>query len=149
MQGFSLPIEMTLHETAQGLRLHGNVVREFDELRKPVAIDIDNPTPEEAIRILQDYPGQLNDLTIRFTLEPGAKLQIDWGGIAYELTESGSIRIIEDVSRHTAIINDGEALICPRKSPEKFFDRSCGLRIVNGYGVLENLTLYPLNSIYK
>ena len=146
-QGFLIPKEITLRETEEGLRLFFYPVEETEMLRGKSLVSVNNPSLEEANRILEEQAGKLLDVVICYTLESGAELTLTVNGQAVAASESGSLRILSDRTITEVFVNEGEKAQAFRREEKSFEDIGCGLTL-SGAGQITDLTVYEMQSIW-
>ena len=82
-QAFSLPTELTLHTTEDGIRMFANPVKELEQLRKPDPKTVKNAelTPESPA-VEFDVDGQLFDISATLKQGTAARAVLRFGGNA-------------------------------------------------------------------
>ncbi len=146
-QGFLVPKEVTLRQTPDGLRLFFYPVKELNSLRGKQLVSARNPSLEEAARLLEGQSGRLLDVTLSYTLKPGAELTMTVNGQAVSASESGSLRILSDRTITEAFKNEGATAQAFRREEKSFQDMSCGLTLT-GAGQITDLTVYEMQPIW-
>ena len=71
-QAFTIPHEMTLRETRDGLRVFFSPVKELEQLRGEVLAEGKDLTPAQANELLQKCAGELSEVVIEFA-DAGAR----------------------------------------------------------------------------
>ena len=81
-QGFTLPIEFTLHETADGVRMRGYPVKEFNSLRSKELFAVSDRQLGAGEKITFETEEDLADIELTVKPAPGAeKLALTFGGV--------------------------------------------------------------------
>ncbi|WP_176014123.1 glycoside hydrolase family 32 protein [Victivallis sp. Marseille-Q1083] len=146
-QGFTLPHEMTLRETPEGLRLFSNPVRELKALRCGEPVRLDRPTLAAADRALRDVGGELLEIALRWRLAAGAELLLTVNGMEYPLTGTGSLRLYDDRAVAEIFYDDGAKVVVRNKPDALIGDTRCSLT-AEGEVELLGLDIYRLKSIW-
>jgi fructan beta-fructosidase len=147
IQGFLLPVDVTLHETPDGLRLFYYPVKEIDALRTGQIGSLTYPSVQEAEALLKTCAGKLLDVLFNYRLSDGAKLGITLNGQTVSVNKSGTLRIISDRTITEVFINEGEKAISYRRSEDIFDDTSCRIHLT-GTGQIKQLSVYEMKSIW-
>ena len=144
-QGFTLPHELTLRETANGLRVFFTPVKEVEQLRGDVLADGKNLTAAQAETLLQACNGELSEVLIEYAGFGRNSLQIN----GVDATFSGqTARIFTDRTVTELYINDGLGYDV-RKRPEPKLE-STQTQLKAGEGVIvRSLKIFRLNSIWR
>lgn len=159
-QMMSIPLEMSLHQTPEGLRLHANPVPEITSLRKESfeRQDLDLPANEPLSIPLK---GQLYDLDVTFTAAKGARLKINLGSDSVVATGAGlvdeieagltdgkcRVRILVDRPLVEIIGNNG-AVYLPKPRTDAGKDISISIVAEEGPVHIDALSVYQLKSIW-
>lgn len=162
-QGFSLPTELTLHTTPDGLRMRANPIRELEQLRADPQRVIDQPlTADQSVRVATQ--GQLYDVLV--DVEVGTAQQVvlrfgenqvacdvlkqDLSGMALPL-RGGRLRFRVVIDRPLfEVVGDGGRayLTAPRTDGGREIS-AIELSATGGAGQVHELTVYPMRSIWK
>jgi hypothetical protein len=143
-QAFSLPHELTLRETDEGLRLFFSPIKEVEKLRGEMLAQGTNLTIEQVNEMLQKCRGELTEVLIEFP-EAGAK-QLMIGGIDAGF-QGRSARIFTDRT-FNEIYADGGISYEIRKLPAKAFT-SPETRLTAGDGeTITSLKIFRLKSTW-
>ncbi len=139
---FTLPHELALRETADGLRICFAPVKEVEQLRAETLAEGHDLTAEKAGELLRKCAGQLSEVQIEFA-EPGAK-QLVINGMDAGF-DGRSARIFTDRIINEVYAGDGTSYEL-RKAPVKDFP-SAETKLVSPSAV-RSLRIYRLNSIW-
>lgn len=161
-QAFSLPIELTLKTTKNGVRLFAEPIRELETLRgeaEPthnLTVAADKPASVKA-------PGQLMDIGVR--IEPGdaKEVKVTFGantltykaadqtldGMPVALTDKAfTVRVVVDRPMYEVIGNNGAVYkTAPRKDGGKEIDK-VEFTTTGGTATVKAVTVYPMKSIW-
>ncbi len=146
-QGILLPREVSLKETPAGLRLFFYPVKEVEALRKKQIASVENPSMDEAARILQSCEGKLLDLLLDVELPGSSNLELTVNGQMITVHQSGSVRVLSDRTMTEVFIHQGERVMSFRRPEKTFDDTSCRVRI-HGGGKIGHLEIYEMGSIW-
>jgi len=139
---FTLPHELTLRETADGLRLFFSPVKELEQLRVETLVEAKDLPPEKANELLQKCAGQLSEVQIEFA-EPGARqLLINGTDAGFE---GRSARIFTDRTICEIYAGDGLSYEI-RKAPIEGFP-STATKLTTG-ATVRSLKIFRLQSIW-
>ncbi len=142
-QAFTLPHELTLRPTGDGLRVFYSPVKELEQLRGDVLAEGQNLTPAQASDLLQKCQGELTETLIEFA-EPGPKkLVIN----SMDASFSGRhARIFTDRTFNEVYADDGISYEV-RKLTSKGLASPETRRTVEG-GTVRSLKIFRLKSIW-
>lgn len=164
-QGITLPIELTLRRTSDGLRLCGYPVREIDALREAPVINMDNPSFEAAQSALASLNGdQLRpmDIVIEYAQGPDGKLGLSESGIAMDTcggapvqddkqpftpAPEGELRMLVDTTLIESYLDHGRRARVQNKPVEKIGTTTLLLEH-SGDVRIRSLKVYPMRSIW-
>ena len=142
-QAMSLPHELTLRETENGLRVYCRPVEEVKALRAGIIAEGRSLTQEEAHQMLQQAAGELSEVLIEFE-EPGAKaLRISGIDCSFK---GRSARIFTDRTFSEIYIDDGHDYTIRALGENQLGNHETFLA---GGGGVKALTLYRLNPIWN
>jgi sucrose-6-phosphate hydrolase SacC (GH32 family) len=79
-QMIGLPVELTLHPSESGLRLHANPVAELKSLRQS-RTKLKAQTLEPGFNPLQDWQGELVEVIAEFSPSPASQLVLELRGV--------------------------------------------------------------------
>ena len=143
-QAFTLPHEMTLRETMDGLRIFFSPVKELEALRGEVLAEGKNLTPEQAHELLQKSAGQLSEVCIHFSDSAPRQLLIN--GMDAGFT-GRSARIYTDRTFNEIYADDGISYEIRNAPPETFPSMETKLTATDGT-VVSSLKIYRIASIW-
>ncbi len=142
--GFTLPHEITLHETPDGLRLFYTPVKEVEALRSAELAYGINLTVAQANELLQKCKGELTETLIEFA-EPG-KQQLVINGIDAGF-EGKSARIFTDRTLNEVYADGGKSYEMRRLPIKAFTNAETRLTAPEG-AVIRSLKIIQLKSIW-
>jgi len=143
-QAFTLPHELTLRETPQGLRVFYWPVKELEQLRGEVLAEGKDLTVEKANELLQKCQGELSETLIEFS-EAGRK-QLVINGI--DANFSGrSARIFTDRTVNETYADEGIFYEVRNRPPTLFNSTETQLKLAGG--TVSSLKIYRLKSIWE
>ena len=102
--GFSLPHELTLRETGEGLRVFYTPVKELEQLRGEVLAEGSNLTASQANEMLQKCRGELTEVLIEFPKAGEKKLTINGIDAGFK---GRAARIFTDRTLNEVYADDG------------------------------------------
>ena len=141
---FTLPHELTLHETGDGLRIFYSPVKELEKLRGDVVVNEKELTLAKANELLQKCNGELSEVLIDFATAGQKQLIIN--GIDASFNGQAA-RIFTDRTLNE-VYTDGGATYELRKRPASAF-ASTETKIKAGDGVvIRSLKIFRLDSIW-
>jgi fructan beta-fructosidase len=143
-QGFTLPHELTLRETTQGLRLFYNPVKELEVLRDKVIVKAENLDATEANRLLLSVQGNLAEVTL--TLNQPAKVKGFLNGIPVAF-EGQEARIYIDRTVAETYADKGLSYEITKRSLQEFHSTRTQLDLPAGVQI-KALEVYLLRSIW-
>lgn len=144
-QAFTLPHELTLHDTKDGLRLHFTPVKELDVLRGEILAEGKDLTPAEANELLLKCAGQLSEVWIEFA--DCAPRQLIINGIDASFT-GRSARIFTDRTFNEIYANDGISYELRNAPSAGSLSRETKLTTTQGVKVT-SLKIFRLQSIWN
>lgn len=170
-QGFTVPIEFTLHETPDGVRMQGYPVKEFDSLQCETLLELSDKQLSTGEQIVFETDADLADIELTVTPSPGAEqLRLSFGNVTlgYDFTTGKAFGIpgkdgtvkefapvqLKDGKLHLRLIvdrpmcevfyNEGEtyALIPKQAGP-------IGRLTLEVEGTVEEFKVHGMKSIWK
>ena len=162
-QTFSLPTELTLRSTPNGIRMGAQPVRELEILRgEPLTSDVQTLAADKPIRFETD--GQLFDIVVE--LEPtGAKeilLQFGAGRVRYDVAAAKldemplplvdgklKFRVVVDRPMYEVCGGDGVVYKTASRPDAGSTIEAIQLSAGGGEAKIDNLTVYPMRSIWE
>ena len=143
-QAFTLPHEMTLRETDEGLRVFFSPVKETEKLRGQVIAQGKDLTLTQANQLLQKCQGELSEVLIEFFGAGPRELSIN--GI--DASFSGRVARIFTDRTFNEVYADGGLSYEVRKRPTKSFGSTeTQLKAVDGTRI-RSLKIFRLKSIW-
>ena len=143
-QAFSLPHELTLHETRDGLRVCFLPVNETENLRGEILADGIDLTPERATELLQKCRGELTETLIEFSDAKPRQLVINGIDASFEGRKA---RIFTDRTFNEVYGDDGLSYELRKRSSPGF--ASTETRVVAGQSTIRSLKIFRLKSIWS
>jgi fructan beta-fructosidase len=161
-QAFSLPIELTLRATANGVRMFGEPIKELETLRGDAvkangAITAEKPLSAKA-------PGELLDIVLEVDAGDAKEVKLTFGAnvLTYNVSEQKlngaplklsdktfSVRVVVDRPMYEVSANGGAVyLTAQRKDGGKRIE-SVEVTATGGTATVKALTVYPLRSVWK
>ena len=142
-QAFSLPHELTLRETPDGLRVFFWPVKELEQLRGEVLAEGKDLTEEKTNELLQKCQGELSEILIEFSGTARKPLIVN--GIDATFSSS-SARIFNDRTFNEVYVDDGISYEVHTRPPAKFDSKETLLKA--GNETVRSLKIYRLKSIW-
>ena len=141
---FTLPHELTLRETGNGLRVFFSPVKETESLRGEVLAEGKDLSPAQANEMLQKCKGELSEVLIEFG-EAGRK-QLLINGI--DASFSGrTARIFNDRTMSEVYADDGLSYEVKKRPSNGFASTETQLKTAQG-DVIRSLKIFRLKSIW-
>ena len=144
-QAFSIPNELTLRETSDGLLVSYLPAKEFEQLRGEVLAEGKDLTPAQANELLQKCKGQLSETLIEFAHAGQKKLVINGIDASFNGTKA---RIFTDRTVNDVYGDDGISFQIRLRMPSEFDSTATKLESDEGM-VVKSLKIYRMNSIWK
>ena len=144
-QAFSLPHELTLRETPEGLRLFFWPVKETEKLRGEILAEGRDLTVEQANELLQKCKGELTETLIEFPDDGRKQLVIN--GMDASFTGRGA-RIFTDRTFNEVYADDGLRYELKMRSPAGI-DATESHLWAPAESTVRSLKIIRLNSIWK
>ncbi len=144
-QAFTLPHELTLRETKDGLRVFFSPVKELEQLRGEVLAEGKDLTPAQANELLQKCAGELSEVVIEFA-DAGAKQLIINGTDAS--FNGRSARIFTDRTINEVYADGGISYELRKPQPKGFPSTETKLTAAEGTAV-RSLKVFRLKSIWN
>ena len=144
-QAFSIPNELTLRETSDGLRVFFWPVKEFEQLRSDVLAEGKNLTPTQANELLQKCKGELSETLIEFAEAGPKKLVINGIDASFNGRKA---RIFTDHTLNDIYADDGISFEIRTRRPEAFDSQETRLTAADG-AVIPSMKIFRLKSIWN
>jgi fructan beta-fructosidase len=144
-QSFSLPHEMSLRETKEGLRVYFTPVKEVEKLRDELLVEGQNMSVAEASDMLQRCKHELSEVVIEFA-EAGPR-QLTINGIDASF-EGRDARIFTDRTFNEVYANGGQSYELRKRDGQKFTSTETKLADLPD-AKIHSLKIYRLKSIWK
>jgi fructan beta-fructosidase len=144
-QAFTLPHELTLRETKDGLRVFFSPVKELEALRGEVLAEGKDLTPAQANELLRKCAGELSEVLIGFA--DSAPRQLVINGMDAGFTGRGA-RIFTDRTFNEIYADGGISYELRNAPPEGFPSKETKLSASDGT-VVSSLKIYRLKSIWN
>jgi fructan beta-fructosidase len=143
-QAFTLPHELTLRETADGLRLFFSPIKETEKLRGEVLAEGKNLTLAQANEMLQKCQGELSEVLIEFADAGSKELVIN----GMDASFNGRIaRIFTDRTFNEIYADDGISYEIRKRLATQFDSTETHLAGSDG-AVIRSLKIFRLKSIW-
>jgi sucrose-6-phosphate hydrolase SacC (GH32 family) len=143
-QAMSLPQELTLHDTAAGLRVFRTPADETVALRKRVLGRGTGLSPAMATELLQTARHSLTEIVIQFEEAGSHPLRINGMDASFE---GASARIFTDRTFNECFIDHGQSYKVNLLSAEQFEKRETSVE--QEAGLIAELIIYELRSIWN
>jgi fructan beta-fructosidase len=143
-QSFTLPHQMTLRETPDGLRVLFSPVKETEQLRSEILAQGKDLSAEAANELLQKCRGELSEVVIEFA-EGGAK-ELTINGIDARC-DAASVRDFTDLTFNEIYADGGRSYEVRKRTPPKFESTETRLKAKPDTRI-KSLTIYRLKSIW-
>ena len=144
-QAFSIPNELTLRETSDGLRVFFWPVKEFEQLRGEVLAEGKDLTPAQANEMLQKCKGQLSETLVEFADAGPKQLVINGIDAGFNGRQA---RIFNDRTLNDVYADDGLSFQIRLRSPKAYDSTETRLIAAEGT-IIRSLKIYRLNSIWR
>jgi len=142
---FTLPHELTLRETATGLRIFYSPIKELEQLRGATLAEGKDLTPAQASELLQKCKGELSEVLIEFADAGPKQLVINGINASFNVRAA---RIFTDRTLNEVYADDGSSYEI-RKRPSQNFD-STETRLTAGEDtIIRSLKIFRLKSIWN
>ncbi len=141
-QAFSLPHEMSLGKTSDGLRVFLTPVREVEKLRATVLAEGQNLSAAKANELLQACQGELSEVLIGFS-SPGPK-QLVINGIDAHFNGRNA-RVFTDRTFNEIYANEGASYEVRKRPGHAFESRETKLTLAEGTAVT-SLKIFRLSA---
>ncbi len=161
-QAFSLPIELKLKSTKDGVRMLANPIKELETLREPATLQRGTVSAQKSLRV--ETTTQLLDVVAE--IEPGdakeVKLTFGTSNLVYNVekqtlddmplplvNKAFRVRVVVDRPMYEVIGGEGAVYkTAQRNDGGKPID-AVVVTAVGGTATVNALTVYPLNSIWQ
>ena len=165
-QGITLPIELTLRRTPDGLRMYGYPVAEMNALRLSPLIDLQHPTFAQAKTALEALNGNHArplDIVIEYDRNNDGKLALSESGIAMDTrggtpiqndkqpftpAHTGELRMLVDTTIIESYLDYGRRACVQNKPKEKIGTTELSLE-KSGDVHIRSLKVFPMRSIWE
>ena len=144
-QAFTLPHEMKLRETKDGLRVFFYPVKEIETLRSEGIAEGKDLTLAKANDLLQKCQGELSEVLIEFADAGPKKLVINGIDAAFD---GRSARIFTDRTFNEIYAEDGISYELRKRAGRMFDSTETKLTAADG-SVIRSLKIFRLKSIWK
>lgn len=141
---FTLPHEMTLRETPDGLRVFFSPVKETESLRGDLLAEGKDLTPAKANELLQKCQNELTEVIIELADAGPKQLVINGLDAAFN---GRNARIFTDRTFNEVYANDG-SFYEVRRRPTNAFDAHQTKLTASDGTVIPSLKIYRLNAIW-
>jgi len=143
-QAFTLPHEMTLRETGEGLRVFFSPVSETAKLRVAVIAEGNDLTVAQANDVLQKCQGELTEVKIEFSAAGPCELSVN--GIDASFT-GRSARIFTDRTLNEVYTDEGISYEVRKRTADNFSSTKTKLITADGIRI-SSLRIFRLKSIW-
>ena len=143
-QALTLPHELRLHRTKDGLRVFFVPIRELEGLRSCVLAEGKDLTPAMANELLQKCAGELSEVWIEFTGDGLKQIVINGMDASFE---GRSARIFTDRTINEVYADGGLSYELRTPNPKDFPSTKTQLNVTDGTDVLV-LKIFRLRSIW-
>jgi fructan beta-fructosidase len=162
-QLFTLPTNLTLRNTAGGVRMYVNPVKELNALRKPNPIEIKGKKLKAGVPFTLEVKSDLVDVILKVKKGTASRVRIMVGNIAvvYELRAEmvdgrpapfeegvGTVRIIIDRPMHEIIGGNGASYNTAKGGSQGQPIGEISVTAEGGTATIEMLGIYELNSAW-
>ncbi len=165
-QGLTVPLELSLRRTPDGLRMIAYPVKELETLREKPIVDLKNPTFEQTKAALESLNGpgtKLLDIVIEYAQKPGAKLaltsdgtgpdtrgefQVNKDGQPFTPSTRGELRMLVDSALVDCYLDKGLRVSLRNKPVDAIGTTNLALA-KEGDVQIKSLVVYPVQSIWK
>ena len=144
-QAFTLPHELTLRETKDGLRVFFSPVKELEQLRREVLAEGKDLTPAQANELLQKCQGELSEVLIEFADTGARQLTINGTDASFN---GRSARIFTDRTFNEIYADEGISYELRKPQPKDFPSTETKLTAAEGTAV-RSLKVFRLKSIWN
>jgi fructan beta-fructosidase len=144
-QAFTLPHELTLRETKDGLRVFFSPVAELDALRGELLAEGKNLTPAQADELLQNAAGEPSEVWIEFAGSAPRQILINGMDAGFK---GSSARIFTDRTFNEIYADGGISYELRNAPPGQFPSKETKLIASDGT-VVSSLKIFRLKSIWN
>ena len=144
-QAFTLPHEMTLRETDNGLRVFFSPVKELEALRGEVLAEGKDLTPAKANELLQKCRGELSEVLIEFAGAGAKQLVINGMDAGFDGRKA---RIFTDRTINEIYADEGISYELRKPQPKGFPCTETKLTAGDGT-TIKSLQIFRLKSIWN
>ena len=143
-QAFTLPHEMTLRETGDGLRVIFSPVEETEKLRSEVLAEGKDLTPAQASALLQKCQGELSEVVIEFTDSGPRELRINGIDASFD---GRFARVFTDRTFNEIYADGGLSYEVRKRLAKNFASTETRLNTADGARI-RSLRIFRLKSIW-
>jgi fructan beta-fructosidase len=144
-QAFTLPHELTLRETGDGLRVYFSPVKDLEKLRGEVLAEGKDLTLAEANELIQKCQGELSEVMIEFADTGRQQLLINGMDASFD---GRSARIFTDRTFNEIYADDGISYEVRKLPPKGLASPETRLAAAKGAGI-RSLKIFRLKSIWQ
>lgn len=144
-QAFTLPHELTLRQTREGLRMFFWPVKETERLRAERLVEAKDLTLAEANAFLQKCQGELSEVLIAFTDAGPRQLVINGIDASFN---GRTARIFTDRTFNEIYSDDGFSYELKKRAPGRFASTETRLTAAEDVGI-RSLQIFRLKSIWN
>ena len=161
-QAFTVPINLTLKKTGQGIRMFANPIKELDTLHdgKPQMLAGKTVTAEAPVTL--DVDGQLVDILMTLKKGDAKKVSLTFGRntVTYDFSTEMldkmpvslidgvlKLRVLVDRPMFEVVVNDGQSYLTAPRQPAPL--GTISVEAEGGSATVESLEVYRMKSIWK
>lgn len=161
-QAFTVPINLTLKKTGQGIRMFANPIKELDTLHdgKPQTLAGKTVTAEAPVTL--DVDGQLVDILVTIKKGDAKKVSLTFGrnAVTYDFSTDMldkmpvslidgvlKLRVLVDRPMFEVVANDGQSYRTAPRQPAPL--GTISVEAEGGSATVESLEVYMMKSIWK
>jgi len=164
-QTFTLPTNLTLHSTKDGVRMYARPVKEIETLRKPSAIEIKGKElTADAPSVSSEVKSDLVDVVLKVKKGTASKVRLQVGRFAatYDFASetvdnrpapmvdgAATIRVLVDRSIHEIVGGQGASYLTGGGGSEAKPIGPVTVTVEGGAATVELLGIYELKSAWK
>lgn len=162
-QTFSLPTELTLHQTPEGIRLRAKPIEELRKLRQdPLTSNRTSVSPEDPVAVIAE--GQLFDVEVTVDPKTARRVALRFGEnqVVYDVAEEKldgmplpliegllSFRVVIDRPQYEVVGGEGEVYQTAARRDGGKPIPSIQLTAEGGPAEIKELKVYPMESIWR
>jgi len=161
-QAFTVPINLTLKKTEEGIRMFANPIKELDTLHdgNPQTLEGKTVTAEAPVKL--DVDAQLADILVTIKKGDAKKVSLTFGSntLAYdfgaEMLDKMPVRLVDgklklrvlvDRPMFEVVVNDGESYLTASRQPSPL--KAVSVKTEGGSVTVESVEVYKMKSIWK